>query len=262
MPACQITTAPRLVVVLALVVGCTREAPAESEPLVVFAASSTADAFRELASAFEEEHPDTPVELAFAGSQTLRLQLEHGAPADIIATANEAHIRSLADAGVVRGAVPFAENRLVVIVPKENPSGLAAFEDLPNANRVVVGLPSVPLGAYTEQLFERGAGVWGATSSARLRRHVVSKEANARLVRAKVELGEADAAVVYATDARGRPEVDVIPVPEALNVTALYFMARVDRPESHPQAGAWIDFLRTERARGILGRHGFQTHGD
>lgn len=239
-----------------IAVGCTRPEP-NAAPLVVFAASSTTEAFRELAVAFEDAHPDVDVQLVFAGSQTLRLQLEQGARSDVIASANASHLRSLSEQGVVTDVGPFATNRLVVIVPRGNPAGLETFDDLPNAERIVVGAASVPVGAYTERLFDDAATRWGQAKTATLRRHIVSKESNVRLVRAKVDLGEADAAVVYATDAIDHDGVEMIPVPEDLSVRAEYFIGRVVRSNAHPAATSWIEFLRGERARGILARHGF-----
>lgn len=254
-------TAHSLVCLLTLWIatGCDRGASDAGTPLVVFAASSTTEAFRELADAFERAHPGTRVQLVFSGSQTLRLQLEQGASADVVATANEAHLSALSAGGVVTDVAPFATNRLTVIVPWDNPAGLESFDDLPNAERIVVGAPSVPVGAYTERLFVGAADRWGADKASTLRRHIVSRESNVRLVRAKVDLGEADAAVVYVTDGLGHAGVRMIPIPDDLNVRARYFVGRIVGAKTHPATELWIDFLRSARGREILARHGFET---
>lgn len=230
--------------------------PVASEQLEVFAASSLAEAFRALVGEFEATHPGIPVSLTLAGSQVLRLQIEQGAPADVFASANPEHIAALVEAGLVRDDVEFATNELVVIVPEANPSGLRAFADLPRAERLVIGVATVPVGVYTRRMLERARGVYGEEFVAAVEASVVSGESNVRLVRAKVELGEADAAIVYRTDTVGASGLRTIAVPDAVNVRGSYRIGVVAR-SAHPAAGQWVRFVRSEGGRAVLERFGF-----
>jgi molybdate transport system substrate-binding protein len=229
--------------------------------LHVFAASSLTDAFGELATAFEEVNPDVDVVLNLAGSQVLRLQIEQGARADVYVSANEAHARALAVAGLADEGTTLAWNALVIIVPPDNPAGIASFADLPNAERLVIGSETVPIGIYTRMLLDRAEASLGADFAEAVRARVVSRESNVRLVRAKVELGEADAAIVYRTDAIDSDRVQVIAIPPGLAVRARYVIAAV-RGEAaegaQPDAAArFIAFARSPTGAAILERHGF-----
>jgi len=241
---------------LALGASCTRSNDARVV-LTVFAASSLTEAFEALERDFERANPGIDVQPSFAGSQVLRVQLEQGAPADVFASANEAHVRALEEAGVVVQPQVFAGNELVVVVPRGEAGAIASFEDLPRATRLVIGSPNVPAGAYARTVLERAAARWGRAWADRVRAHVVSEEANVRLVRAKVELGEADAAFVYRTDAIASDRVDIVPIPEDLGVPARYPIARVARAAHPSEAERFIAFVRSEAGQRVLGEHGF-----
>lgn len=219
-----------------VVLGCGPDAP----ELRVFAASSLTDAFPEIGSAFERAHPGQRVAFSFAGSQALRLQIERGAPADAFASADAVHVQGLRGAG--KDEV-FAGNPLVLIVPRDNPAGLSGYADLPRAQRIVVGAPAVPIGRYTRAQLARDPAFAAAVNS-----RVVSHEHNVRLVRAKVAVGAADAAIVYRSDVD--PSVRAFPIPDA--VQGSYHAAAVT-----PRGQTWVDFLRTPQAQAILARHGF-----
>lgn len=224
--------------------------------LHVFAASSLTDAFREMETVFESAHPDTDVRLVFAGSQVLRLQIEQGARADVFASADRRHIESLASAGLVADYAEFAANELVVIVPPDNPAGIESFGELPRARRLVIGTEHVPVGAYTRVLLRRAEARSGPGFEAAVLGRVVSRENNARLVRAKVELGVADAAIVYRTDA-ATERVRAIPVPRGANVRAGYLMGAVAGSANAGGAERWIGFVGSPAGRAILSRRGF-----
>ena len=226
--------------------------------LQVFAASSLADAFRDMEAAFEASHPRTNVELVFAGSQILRLQIEQGARADVFASADRRHIESLARAGLLAEYVEFANNELAVIVPLDNPAGIESFDDLPHAERLVIGTEHVPVGAYTHAALRRAAARNGPGFETAVLDRVVSRESNVRLVRAKVELGVADAAIVYRTDAApGR--VRTIAVPPWANVRAGYLTGAVAGSANPEGAEQWIRFVASPAGREILSRRGFRA---
>lgn len=235
------------------------DAPAATTRLTVFAASSLTEAFRDVAEAFERAHPGVEVETSFAGSQVLRLQLEQGAEADVFASANEGHMDALVEAGVVDASAPFAGNRLVVITPRDDPAGIATFADLGRAERLVIGADTVPVGVYTRRLLERARGTLGDGFVDAVRASVASEESNVRLVRAKVALGEADAAIVYRTDARASDRVRVVEVPDALAVRARYVVGPVTRAARPEGARAFVAFVRSPEGRAILERHGFEA---
>ncbi len=253
----MLRTLAALALLVALAPACaSNEAAPARTPLAVFAASSLTEAFHDLEQAFEAAHPEVDLQLTFAGSQVLRLQIEQGAAADVFASANPQHAEALARAGLASASVPFAWNELVVVVPPGSP--VATFADLPKASRLVIGTEHVPVGQYTRQLLDRARVQLGAAFGDAVRARVVSEESNVRLVRAKVELGEADAAIVYRTDAAS-DRVRQVAIPAALNVRASYPIAALTGSPRPAQAAAFVAFTRSEPARAILARHGFLT---
>lgn len=231
--------------------------------LQIYAASSLTEAFTEIESAFELVHPDTDVRLTFAGSQTLRIQIQEGAPADVFASADPGHVQALEAAGLVNGGQVFARNELVVIVPPDNPAGIESFADLPRAQRIVLGTENVPIGRYARLALARagaeggGPGGYPPSFADDVLARVVSEEANVRLVRAKVELGEADAAIVYRTDALASAGVRMVEIPATANVGANYLIALVTDAGNRDAGTDWIAFVLSDEGRGILARHGF-----
>ena len=226
-------------------------------PLVVFAASSLTESFEALESAFEHMHPEIDVQLAFAGSQVLRLQIEHGAAVDVFASANQEHTRALVEAGHLQRPTIFARNELTVVAPDRNPNVIGRFEDLATANRIVVGTEATPIGRYTDAVLKRAGQRLGADFEAAVRSRIVSKELSVRLVRAKVELGEADAAIVYRTDAAISDRLQTVSIPPSLNVSARYPIGVTTRTRHPQRAGEFVEFIMSKRGRTLLQRHGF-----
>jgi molybdate transport system substrate-binding protein len=226
--------------------------------LEVYAASSLTESFRELEALFNETHPTTKVSLTFAGSHVLRMQIEQGAKANIIASASQVHIQALAHTGLIDHSQPFAQNDLALIVPLDNPSNLVTFKDLVNAKRLVIGSEHAPIGAYTRSLFQQANQQYGDSFSTNVLAQVVSIESNARLIRAKVELGEADAAIVYHTDAVASTKVRVIELPEALQQRVTYVMATIPHQGDTTRAMEWLTVVRSDQGQAIMGQHGFK----
>lgn len=241
--------------------GCDNKEASASEKarLEVFAASSLTDAFRDIESSFEAAHPGVDVALNFAGSQVLRLQLEQGAAADVFASANQKHMVAMVEADIVSSSENFAHNELVVIVPKDNPTGLDSIEDLADAERVVIGTDNVPVGIYTRQMFEKVRAKLGDDFVAKVRDDVASEESSVRLVRAKVEMGEADAAIVYRTDATSSERVGIVEIPPDFNVRASYSIGRVASGNQPDMGEEFVEFVGSKKGGEILGRHGFVT---
>lgn len=235
--------------------GCVRE-PASSR-LSVYASSSLREVFLDLRRGFLERYPNTQVDLSFAGSQVLRLQIEAGARADVFASAAPGDMEALRERGHVEQSQVLVENELVVIVPTDNPAGIVQFEDLPLARRVVVGSEGGPVGSYTRLMLQRAGEVLGEDFSEKVRGNVVSKESNVRLVRAKVELGEADAAIVYRTDALASERVSLVEIPPGINPRAQYQIGLMHGGLNPTLGEAWLEFVVSPWGSASIRRHGF-----
>lgn len=250
-------------VVVAGATGCKRspDGPAGDEQhteLMVFAASSLTDAFKDLAQAFEKAHPRVDVVLHFAGSQALRTQIENGARADVFASANRAHMQALEDAELVDAAETFAHNGLIIVVPPDNPAHIRKVRDLSRAERLVLGAEQVPAGRYARTFLARATERFGPTFRDGVDAAIASNETNVRLVLAKVAMGEADAGIVYRTDAHAAADqVDTVELPGDLDVRANYPIATL-REAAHPAlARQWVDFVESADGQAVLTRHGF-----
>ncbi|KPC78405.1 MULTISPECIES: molybdate ABC transporter substrate-binding protein [Streptomyces] len=216
--------------------------------LTVLAASSLTDVFATAGAAYEKEHPGTKVTFSFAGSQELAAQVGQGAPADALVTADTRTMdRLTADTG--RPTV-IAKNRLVIATEEGNPEKIQGLSDLADpALKVVLAAPEVPVGRYGRQILDaRGIDV-----------KPVSQEPNVRAVLSKVELGEADAGLVYRTDAATATDnVDAIDIPDAQNAIASYPAATLKSSGNSEAAAAFVSWLSTPEAQKILRDAGFQ----
>lgn len=226
--------------------------------LSVYAASSLREVFQELGHQFELAHPEVDVRITFAGSQVLRLQLEQGARADVYASADRRHMAALAELGLLEQSEWLISNELVVIVPASNPTQIHEFSQLDRASKLIVGSPSVPVGGYTRRLFDRAGAQLGVGFASRLRSQIVSQETNVRLVRAKVELGEADAAIVYRTDGLASQRVKMVEIPRALNVRADYVVGRLKASARGREASQFVEYLHSKLGLEVFARHGFR----
>lgn len=240
-------------VVAVAVTGCGRgDAPATDRVdgnLTVLAAASLTDAFEEIADAFEEEHDGVDVQLSFDGSAKLATAVIEGAPADLFASADEANLTKVADAGRTAGRpVVFATNVLQIVVPAGNPMGIRSLADLtrPDVTLALCGAEA-PCGKYAAQAFE-GAGL--AVPPA-------GDQDSVKGVLTQVQLGEADAGIVYVTDVRAAEDVEGVDLRPAQQVEATY-PASVLADASNPEAAAaFLVFLTGEGAQSILEAHGF-----
>ena len=218
--------------------------------LSVFAASSLTNVFTDIGAAFGEDNPLTTVEFTFAGSANLLAQLTGGADADVFAAADTATMDKAARAGLLAGEpVVFAANTLTIAVAPGNPAKIARFSDLARPGLDVVACaPQVPCGAATEQL-EQATGV---------RLAPVSEEAAVGDVLTKVSSGQADAGVVYTTDARAAGEdVTEVPVPEAAAIVNTYPIAILKRARNPLAARKFVELVTGGQGQGILAAAGF-----
>ena len=239
------------VVVACLVTAC-GGAPAASggESLTVFAAASLKATFTELGHEFEAAQPGAKVGFSFGGSSDLVSQLQNGAPADIFASADEANMTKATNAGLTVGSPQiFATNVLEIAVPKGNPTGIHSFQDLTKAGtRLVVCAKQVPCGSATQK----------AAQAAGVTLKPVSEEQSVTDVLGKVISGDADAGLVYVTDVRGAGgKVEGVEFPESSAAVNRYPIAGLKQSKASTLAQEFIDFVRSEQGRKVLGDAGF-----
>jgi molybdate transport system substrate-binding protein len=232
--------------------------PTSERELVVFAAASLRDVFTTLQGHFTRAHPGVELTFNFAGTQELRTQLEQGARADVFASADHLHMAELVAASLATSPVIFARNEPVMVVAKEAATTIRGLADLPTAPRIVIGTPEVPIGRYTLSLLDRASLSWGADFRAQVEARVASRELNVRQVLNKVRLGEAQAGVVYKSDAEAaRGQVEVVTIPPDINVVAEYPIA-VLAGAAHPKlARAWLSLVLSADGQRVLGDAGF-----
>lgn len=235
--------------------------PAPSGDVTVFAAASLTDAFGEAAVEFQRLHPSARVVLSFGASTTLRTQIEQGARADVFASADQAQMDQAKRAGVIREPDQlFAKNKLVVIHPTANPGRVTALQDLARPGlKLVLTDRNVPIGAYARTALEQMSAdpQFAPDFAQRVLANVRSEEANVRAVVTKVQLGEADAAIVYASDvtAAVTREVQSILIPDQFNVIGRYPIAVVRDARNPLAARAFVDFVRSPAGQAILKKH-------
>jgi molybdate transport system substrate-binding protein len=229
--------------------------------LTIFGAASLSDALTAAANAHETE-VTVSLSVAFDASSALRVQIEEGAPAvDVFASADMTNPQALVDGGLAVGPVtPFARNRLTIVVPRGNPAGIHDALDLARPGVRVVGAgQAVPISKYVDACLEKLAAQPGypVGYAAAVAANVVSREDNVRAALTKVELGEADAAFVYLTDAAPSEAVEVVEIPAAANVEAVYG-AVVIGSSTHPaEAASFVAWLAGPGGAEILTRFGF-----
>lgn len=232
--------------------------------MTVMAAASLTDAFQELATQFEAQNPGVVVRFNFASSQQLAQQLAEGAPADIFASANLKQMEAAVEAGRVdEGDIQtFAQNRLVVIFPQENPAGLDRLEDLARPGlKLVIAAKEVPVGQYSLEFLEKAKMDQALEPSFtdRVKMNVVSYEQTVKAVLNKVALGEADAGIVYSSDVSGEAASSVgqLTIPDELNVIASYPITIIKDSQNTALAQAFIDMALSPAGQELLARHGF-----
>ncbi|MFF7055487.1 molybdate ABC transporter substrate-binding protein [Achromobacter spanius] len=241
---------------LALALSALWMSGAQAADLVVSAAASLTNAFKDVAQAYEKEHPDTKVVLNFGASDVLLQQILKGAPADVFASADQKAMDKAVEAQAVKRAsrVDFAANQVVLIVPADSKANITTLKDLTrdDIKRVAYGNPaSVPVGRYTQGALE-AAGLWNAVQA----KGVLAQ--NVRQSLAYVSRGEVDAGFVFATDAAIMPDqVNVaVRVPSQTPVT--YPIAVTAREAAAPEAERFVAYVLSPAGQAILARYGFQ----
>jgi molybdate transport system substrate-binding protein len=247
---------------LALISGCgSSEQPAASSPapstsavagghIIVFAAASLKKTFTDIGEQFKTENPGASVEFSFAGSSDLVTQLTQGAQADVFASADTKNMDKAAQGGLLSGdPVNFASNTLTIAVAPGNPKKIASFKDLTQQGlNVVVCAPQVPCGSATQKV-EQATGVT---------LNPVSEESSVSDVLGKVTTGQADAGIVYVTDAIGAGDkVAAVAFPEAAGAVNTYPMAVLKGSKNQELARKFVDLVTGESGQKVLNAAGF-----
>ena len=220
----------------------------QQRTLTVLAAASLTESFDELGKRFGAEHPGVQVTFDYQGSSTLAEQVNQGRAADVFASADTKNMDKAA-ANLAAPAQPFATNRLAIAVPKGNPTGIRSLADLNAPGRVVVVCaPQVPCGSATEKV-EKAAG---------LQLQPASEEDDVKSVLQKVAAGEADAGLVYVSDAQSAADkVDAVEFPESQQAVNTYPIGALKNAPQPELAAQFLDYVRGPVGREVLAAHGF-----
>jgi molybdate transport system substrate-binding protein len=225
------------------------DAPPEiGETIVVFAASSLTGAFEDLAGSYNDAHQNTAFRFNFLSSSDLATQLLQGAEADVYASADQANMEKVVAAGLVAGDPKvFVRNELQIVVAPGNPLGIESLEDLADPELVLaLCVEECPAGAYARAALDK-AGVAVEPDSL---------EPDVKAVATRVELGEADAGIVYASDVAALGDsASGVPIPDRNNVIATYSIAVLKAASS--EASGFVDLVLSEPGREVLEKHGF-----
>jgi molybdate transport system substrate-binding protein len=235
-----------------LISGCgsSEQPAAENQKIVVFAAASLKKTFTDIGEQFKTENPGASVEFSFAGSSDLVTQLTQGAQADVFASADTKNMDKAAQAGLLAGdPVNFASNALTIAVAPGNPKKIASLKDLTQQGlNVVVCAPQVPCGSATQKV-EQAAGVT---------LNPVSEESSVSDVLNKVTTGQADAGLVYVTDAKGASDkVAAVSFPEAVGAVNTYPIAVLKESKTPELAREFVDLVTGESGQKVLNAAGF-----
>jgi molybdate transport system substrate-binding protein len=261
-----------LILLIVILTGCggttsssstsTPTATAAPVSLKIYAASSLTNAFGAIKTAYQAAHPNLSITYNFDGSQTLEQQLANGAPADIFASADTSHMQLAETAKLVTKSQIFAKNNLVVILPASNPGHITTLKDLDKSGiKLVVGVPAVPVGKYGLQVLDNlgKSAQYGAAYEKSVKANIVSQEEDDKSVVTQVQLGDADAGIVYRTDVTSAEakEVTVIPIPTQYNVIAQYPIAVLAGSTQQQADQAFVNYLLSTAGQSILEKYQF-----
>ena len=238
------------------------EAKPQVRTLHVFAAASLTEAFGEIGKKLEARQPGLRVRFNFAGSQQLAIQLEQGATAEVFASADERWMTYVKERELLIGEpVEFARNHLVVIVPKTNPARIKKLQDLARPGvKMVLAADAVPVGRYSRQALQAMSRdpAFGSDYSARVLRNLASEEENVRSVVGKVQLGEADAGIVYRSDVTPSLArfITLFPLTGEADIVASYPIATLKSGAAAELGQVFVDLVLSEEGQKVLQSRG------
>lgn len=221
-----------------------------STTISVFAAASLTDSFKAIGDTFHKQHSNVDLRFNFAGSPTLVTQIEQGAQADVFASADTTNMDKLRTDGYTSSTPQvFAHNQLEIAVAPNNPKHITGLSDLARSDVIYISAgPAVPAGKYAAQALLKA----GITATPK------SLETDVKSVISKIELGEADAGIVYTTDVKAaKGQVQGVPIPQSDNVVATYPIAVVKESKNADADNAFIVFVLSGAGQTTLASYGF-----
>lgn len=230
--------------------GSAASTPSPPVTINVFAAASLTDSFKALGDAFHRQHSNVTLQFNFAGTPTLVAQIEQGAQADVFASADATNMDKLRTDGFTTGTPQvFARNKLEIVVASGNPKHVASLADLAKPGVIYISAgPTVPAGKYAQQAVQKA----GVTVTPK------SLETDVKSVVSKIELGEADAGIVYTTDVKAASgKVDGVQIPDSDNVVATYPLTVVKGSSSARTASEFVSYLLSSPGQATLESFGF-----
>lgn len=230
--------------------------PTKAEPVevLVAAAASLQNVMEELQTLYQAANPNVSLTFTFGSSGTLQQQIEQGAPVDVFMSAALKQMQALEDGGLILTDTKkeLLENKIVLIVPKDSALGITSFEDILKAPVIALGEPSsVPVGQYSEEVFNY-LGILDEV------KEKVTYGKDVTEVLTWIATGNADAGVVYATDAKSSEDVIVVAeAPKDSTSKVLYPVAVIKDTKVLEGAKAFVEYLATEEALGVFEKYGF-----
>jgi molybdate transport system substrate-binding protein len=228
--------------------------------LKIFAPSSLTDAAKDITTAFEAANPGVKLAIEFGHSPTQRLQFTQGATGDVFLTASQKDMDDAVTDQTITSGKPrvFATNQLVVILPAKNSANLEKLEDLAKPGvRVLVAVVDTPIGKVTLDMLDKWDKQFGPGYKAKVMANVVSNEAGVKPIVSKIKLGEADAGIVYVTDAVSASELKTIAIAADLNMIMQLNVAPIAKAANPEQAAAFTAYLMSPEGQAILKKWGF-----
>ncbi len=237
----------------------------EPKELTVFTAASLTGAFAEIGRLYENE-TSINIVFNFDGSQVLRTQIENGAYADILVSANKKQMNALKDDGLMNNSTifVFTRNKPALIIPGDNPANIHSISDLAKPGiKIVIGVKDVPIGDYTLQILDKLASdaTYGPEFKRKVIANVVSNETNVNYIVSKIALGEADAGIAYKSDVTEdlAAKITKIEIPDEYNVIAEYPIGILKQSKYPAQAEEFINLVKSDEGKAILEKYGFES---
>lgn len=236
----------------------------QPKEITVFTAASLTDAFEEIGQMYKNE-TNTSVVFNFDGSQALATQMINGAYADVFISANTKQMDVVKNAGLMNNSsvMTFTENKLSLIVPKNNPGKIRDLKDLAKPGiKVVIGTEDVPVGDYAVQIINNlgNDSAFGPEYKSKVLANVVSQETNVNYVVTKVALGEADVGFAYVSDVTEdvASKVDTVEIPDKYNVIVQYAMGIAKGSKYPAESESFIKLVTSDEGNSILEKYGFK----
>jgi molybdate transport system substrate-binding protein len=230
--------------------------------LNIFAAASLTESFNAIATQYKTAHPNMTLKYNFNGSQILVQQIINGASADVFASADATNMKKASDAGLVTAPKTFVQNKLTVVIPASNPGNITSLKDLAKkGEKIVIAAPTVPVGKYGLQVLDKlgKSSEYGPVYESAVKANFVSQEDNVKAVIQKVQLGEADAGIVYRTDVTTAvaSKVKLIDIPNNFNVIAQYPIAVIKNSTHATEAQDFVQYILSPSGQAELEKFRF-----